>query len=102
MDKAERLKLIRALHSAKAGCMAFQPSGKPIRPNTDPIDGPGFGVCYMKGPCLHPHMPREGGLIFAPMPKKDMAPRPERRRKGETALTRISRQLPAKLPRVLL
>jgi hypothetical protein len=30
----------------------------------------------------------------------DIAPRPERRRKGETALTRISRQLPRKLPAV--
>src|SRR5687768_1457942 len=33
--------------------------------------------------------------------KPDNAPRPERRRKGETALTRISRQLPCKLPSVI-
>jgi hypothetical protein len=32
----------------------------------------------------------------------DISPRPERRRKGETALTRISRKLPMKLRRVHL
>ena len=84
------------MHRAKVGVMAYKPSGKPLRPNTDPVEGPGFGVWGKGGLCYVPYVPPAGAT-----PTKEITVRANRRRAGEAALNRIARQLPAKLPRVL-
>ncbi len=96
MNKTERAELLRSLHHAKAGGMAYKPSGKPLRPNTAPIEGPGFGVWGKGGLRFKPYVPPA-----EPERTKAIVPRPNRRRAGDAALTRIARQLPKKLPRVL-
>jgi hypothetical protein len=76
--------------------MAYKVSGKPLRSNTDPVEGPGFGVWGEGGLCLAPYVPP-----LEPVRVECDGPKPDRRRKGDTALTRISQQLPKKVPRVL-
>jgi hypothetical protein len=100
VNPTARTHLIRSLYHAKAGGMVYKHSGKPLRPNTDPIEGPGFGVWGKHGLCDKPAVPLEGGLIFAPLPKEKIGPRPKRRRKGASALARIAEELPRKLPRL--
>jgi hypothetical protein len=96
MERAQRAELIREMYRAKVGGMAYRHSGKPLRPNTDPIEGPGFGVWGKGGLCFKPALPKP-----APTREKKVTPRANHRRKGESAITRISRLLPAKLPVVL-
>ena len=57
MDKAARCELLRSLFQAKAGSFAYRHSGKALRPNTDPVEGPGFGVWGKGGLCLKPYEP---------------------------------------------
>ena len=94
MDKAARCELLHSLFHAKAGGFAYRHSGKPLRPNTDPIEGPGFGV-WGKGGLREPNV-----STGAPVPKPSLAPQ-TRRTARKHALTKIAEQLPAKLPRVL-
>ena len=97
MNKAERQQVIRALHRAKAGGMAYVPSGRPAkaktaRPEVDRL------VIGWPQPI--------GDTNRAPgwMKLADAAPAitPQTRRTArKSALTKIAEQLPAKLPRVL-
>src|SRR4051812_19501879 len=93
MDKAARSSLLRALHYAKAGGMAYKHSGKPLRPNTDPVEGAGFGVWGKHGLCDKPYVPPAG-----PAPKKEIVLRVKRGAKKH-ALTKIAALSPKKLVR---
>jgi hypothetical protein len=93
MDKSARSALIRALHRAKVGGFAYRHSGKPLRPNTDPIEGPGFGVWGKGGLCFVPYVPPA-----VPAPKKDLVLRVKRGAKKH-ALTKIAELYPKRLPR---
>lgn len=66
-----------------------------------PREKPGVWRSSVHGVALR-EQDRRMKWVLAGDAKPIDAPRPERRRKGETALTRISRQLPAKLPCVHL
>lgn len=89
MDKITRGDLIRTVHKAKLGCMAYRPSGKPRKPNTDPVESRGFGVWGKGGLKRTFYVPEAGSRIFGAMPEKETGPR-VKRSQGESALTVIS------------
>ena len=87
MDKAERANLIRERHRAKAGGLAYAPSGrpakaKPARPVVDRL--------VIGWPQIIPDTKRAPGWMKERAENPKLIPMPDRRRKGDSALTRIA------------
>lgn len=97
MDKAKRAKLIRERFTAKAGKWQYVGTGRKVAKEPvklSRLNSQSFGLA------LSHRWGRTDWLETADAkPKPTVAP--EKRRKGDTPLTRIAAQLPAKLPRVI-
>lgn len=97
MDKPQRAALIRSIYLLKARGMAYVPSGKAMRPS-EPIKEPKpISEPYEAGTVVGKRIE----WIYRPDVRPRLIPKPDRRQKGQLALTRIAQQLPKRLPHVL-